>query len=64
MKITAKENHVFVRTHDNFRMSNEIHLGYDFSTGVKRKDKIEYYHEKPMTEEELKRLEEKEEKGD
>ena len=59
MKITAKEKHVFVRNHDNFRMSNEIHLGYDFSTGIKRQDKIEYYREEPMTEEELKRLEEK-----
>ena len=52
MKITAKENHIFVRIHDNFRMSNEIHLGYDFSTGIKRQDKIEYYHEEPMTEDE------------
>jgi hypothetical protein len=59
MKIKAKENHIFVRIHDNFRMSNEIHLGYDFSTGVKRQDKIEYYREEPMTEEELQRLQEK-----
>ena len=64
MKITAKENHIFVRTHDNFRFGNEIHLGYDFSTGVKRQDKKEYYREELMTEDELKRLEEKEEKGD
>lgn len=59
MKIKAKENHIFVRIHDNFRTSNEIHLGYDFSTGVKRQDKIEYYREEPMTEEELQRLQEK-----
>ena len=58
MKITAKEKHVFVRTHDNFRFGNEVHLGYDYSTGVKREDKEEYYHEEPMTEEELERLQE------
>lgn len=56
MKITAKENHVFVRNHDGFRMGNEIHLGIDYSTGVKRQDKIEYYHEEPMTEDELKNI--------
>lgn len=61
MRIKAKEKHIFVRKHDNFRMGNEIHLGYDFSTGVKRKDKIEYYREESMTEEELQRLEEKRE---
>jgi len=58
-KITAQEGYIFVRIHDGFKMSNEITLGYDFSTGVKRQDKIEYYREEPMTEEELQRLQEK-----
>lgn len=58
-KITAQEGYIFVRIHDNFKMSNEITLGYDYSTGVKRQDKIEYYREEPMTEEELQRLQEK-----
>lgn len=51
MKITAKENHVFVRNHDGFRMGNEIHLGIDYSTGVPREDLPEYYEEIPKEEE-------------
>jgi len=57
--IKAAEGKIFVRIHDGFKMSNEITLGYDYSTGVKRQDKIEYYREEPMTEEELQRLQEK-----
>lgn len=45
MKITAQEGKVFKRIHDNYIMGNEIHLGYDFSTGAKREDKPEYYTE-------------------
>ena len=41
--ITAQDGYIFVRIHDNFKMSNEITLGYDYSTGVKREDKEEYY---------------------
>lgn len=50
--ITAEEGYVFVRIHDNFVMSNEIVLGYDYSTGVKRLDKEEYYRQEvaPETE--------------
>lgn len=44
-KITAQEGYIFVRIHDGFKMSNEITLGYDYSTGVKREDKEEYYIE-------------------
>lgn len=44
-KITAQEGYIFVRIHDGFEMSNEITLGYDYSTGVKREDKEEYYRQ-------------------
>ncbi len=43
--IKAAEGKIFVRIHDGFKMSNEITLGYDYSTGVKRLDKEEYYIE-------------------
>lgn len=43
--IKAREGYVFERIHDNFRMGNEIYLGFDFSTGVKRQDLEEYYTE-------------------
>lgn len=43
--IIADEGKIFVRIHDNFKMSNEITLGYDYSTGVKREDKAEYYRQ-------------------
>ena len=52
-KITAEEGKIFVRIHDNFKMSNEITLGYDYSTGVKREDKEEYYREEVESEDEL-----------
>jgi len=45
MKITAKEGKVFQRIHDNFIFGNEIYLGIDYSTGVAREDKVEYYQE-------------------
>ncbi len=44
-KITAQDGYIFVRIHDGFKMSNEIVLGYDYSTGVKREDKEEYYRQ-------------------
>ena len=53
MKIKAKENHIFVRIHDNFKMSNEITLGYDYSSGVKREDKEEYYRQEVAPETEI-----------
>lgn len=43
--IIAEEGKIFVRIHDNFRMSDKITLGYDYSTGVKREDKEEYYRQ-------------------
>ncbi len=49
-KITADEGKIFVRIHDNFKMSNEITLGYDYSTGVKREDKEEYYRQEDAPE--------------
>jgi hypothetical protein len=50
--IKAAEGKIFVRIHDGFKMSNEITLGYDYSTGVKREDKEEYYRQEvaPKTE--------------
>lgn len=45
MTITATLGKVFRRIHDGFIMGNEIHLGFDFSTGVKRQDLPEYYEE-------------------
>ncbi len=52
-KITAQEGYIFVRIHDNFKMSNEITLGYDYSTGVKREDKEEYYRQEVAPETEI-----------
>ena len=50
--ITAEEGMVFQRIHDNMIFGNEIHLGFDYSTGVKRQDKSEYYRqiEQPIVE--------------
>lgn len=51
-KIVASEGKVFRRKHDNFIMGETIYLGYDYSTGVKREDKEEYYTEIDKPEEE------------
>ena len=56
-KITAEEGKIFVRIHDNFKMSNEITLGYDYSTGVKREDKEEYYRQEVAPETEIEEYE-------
>ena len=56
-KITAEEGKIFVRIHDNFKMSNEITLGYDYSTGVKREDKEEYYRQEVAPETEIEKYE-------
>ncbi len=48
--IIAEEGKIFVRIHDNFKMSNEITLGYDYSTGIKREDKEEYYRQEAAPE--------------
>ena len=45
MKITAKEGKVFKRIIDGIIFGNEIYLGVDYSTGVARPDKVEYYIE-------------------
>ena len=44
-KITADEGKIFRRIHDGFLFGEEICLGYDYSTGVKREDKAEYYEQ-------------------
>ena len=43
MIITAEEGKVFQRIHDGFIFDKEINLGFDYSTGIKREDKEEYY---------------------
>lgn len=43
--IEAKEGYTFRRNHDGFIMGPIIHLGIDYSTGVAREDKVEYYEE-------------------
>lgn len=45
MKITASEGKTFKRIHDGVLMGTEIYLGIDYSTGVAREDKEEYYEE-------------------
>lgn len=41
--ITAPEGYSFIRNIDGFNMGKVIHLGIDYSTGVPREDKEEYY---------------------
>lgn len=43
--ITATEGKVFRRIHDHFLMGDQIVLGFDYSTGVKREDLPEYYEQ-------------------
>ena len=43
--IKASEGMTFVRIHDGFEMGDTIYLGVDYSTGVPREDKPEYYRE-------------------
>jgi len=45
MKIIASNGKTFMRIHDGFIMGEEIELGVDYSTGVPREDKREYYEE-------------------
>ena len=48
-KITAEIGYTFVRIHDGFEMGDTIYLGVDYSTGVPREDKPEYYREELIT---------------
>lgn len=45
MKIIANTGYIFQRIHDNFMMDTEIELGMDYSTGIEREDKEEYYRQ-------------------
>ena len=45
--ITAQEGKVYRRIHDGMIFGNQILLGYDYSTGVKRVDKPIYYEQIP-----------------
>lgn len=45
MILIADEGKVFRRIHDGFIMGVEIVLGIDYSTGVPREDKEEYYEQ-------------------
>lgn len=53
----ADEGKVFRRVHDGFIMGNEIYLGNDYSTGVRRKDLPDYYEEIEAPEEYFEGLE-------
>jgi len=53
MTITADTGKVFRRIHDGFVMGAEIHLGHDYSTGVKRIDMPEYYEQIDVPDEEI-----------
>ena len=44
-KIIAQEGKVFSRIIDSFNMGKIIYLGIDYSTGIARDDKPEYYIE-------------------
>ena len=43
--ITAQEGKVYRRLHDGMLFGNQILLGYDYSTGVKRIDREIYYEQ-------------------
>lgn len=45
MLINAKDGKVFRRISDGFIMGSIVDLGIDYSTGVARDDKPEYYEE-------------------
>lgn len=45
--ITADRNKIFRRIHDGFIMGENIVLGIDYSTGIARLDKAEYYEQIP-----------------
>lgn len=50
-RMVANEGEVFIRIHDKSNMGAEIVLSIDYSTGVPREDKPEYYEEIPIPEE-------------
>ena len=52
MIVTAAEGKIYRRIHDGFSFGKEINLGYEYSTGVKRLDKEEYYEQIDEPEEE------------
>jgi len=43
--IAAEDGKVFKRKHDEFIIGHEVVLGIDFSTGVEREDRAEYYEQ-------------------
>lgn len=45
--ITAQEGKVYRRIHDGMIFGNQILLGYEYSTGVKRIDREIYYEQIP-----------------
>ena len=62
--IIATEGYTFRRIHDGFIMGEVIHLGIDFSTGIPREDKPEYYEEIEKEDEDTEILEEYNKKED
>ena len=53
VNLTADEGKTFIRIHDGYDMGNGIQLGIDTSTGEPREDKVEYYEEVDIPEEEI-----------
>lgn len=43
--MTADNGYTFIRIIDGFEIGTPIYLGIDYSTGVPREDKPEYYQE-------------------
>ena len=53
ISLTADGGKTFIRIHDGYDMGNGIQLGVDYSTGEPREDKVEYYEEIDIPEEEI-----------
>ena len=53
MIVKANEGKTFRRIIDGFMIGNTINLGIDYSTGIEREDKIEYYEEIDIPKEEV-----------
>ncbi len=45
--VYAEEGNVFQRKHDGLIMGSKLSLGYDYSLGFRRIDKVEFYKQIP-----------------
>lgn len=48
--LIAGNGKVIVRRHDSMEMGERVYLGVDYSTGMPREDKPEYYEETKLAE--------------